>query len=150
MGLSHIAIRAIDLKKSVDFYTNELGLKIVEQVTPIPGETIVRLADKETGQKLVIMHYSEDCKAYTPYKMDGVELDHIMFEVNDARKVYEDLVKNGVPVATAIMEFERPEGMFTTGFVKDPNGIWIGFRSVVEKKKKDNKKGTAEKMERTP
>ena len=66
---------------------------------------------------------------YTPYKMDGVELDHLMFVVKDAKKTFEEFVKKGAPIAMDLMERKTADGDFAMGFVKDPNGIWIGFRS---------------------
>jgi uncharacterized glyoxalase superfamily protein PhnB len=68
---------------------------------------------------------------YTPYRENGSELDHLMFEVKDAKKLYEKLVAKGAPVATELWE----HGGMTMGYVKDPNGIWIGLRSERKKKK---------------
>jgi lactoylglutathione lyase len=129
MGLNYVAIRVIDLDRSLKFYTEDLGLTIVEKHSYMPGEQVVSLLDKETGQRLNLMYYAEDCKLYTPYKMDGVELDHIMFEVKDAKKTFQELVKKGAPVAMDIMERKTDDGNFAMGLIKDPNGIWIGFRS---------------------
>jgi lactoylglutathione lyase len=129
MGLEYTSIRVMDLEKSLNFYTKDMGLEITGKRSYMPGEQIVSLADKETGQKLNLMHYSEDCKLYTPYKLDGVELDHLMFEVKDAKKTFQKLVKKGAPVAMDIMERKTADGNFAMGMIKDPNGIWIGLRS---------------------
>lgn len=124
----------MDLDKSLKFYTEDLGLKVVEKRSPIPGEDVVSLIDEESGQKLVLMYYAEDCKLYTPWKMDGVELDHLSFEVEDAKKTYGEFIKNGAPAATELMERKTDDGDFAMGFVKDPNGIWVGFRSLTKNK----------------
>ena len=129
MGLLYTSIRVLDLKKSLDFYTKDMGLKIVDKRSYMPGEQIISLLDKETGQRLNLMHYSEGCKLYTPYKLDGVELDHLMFDVKNAKKTFQKLVKKGAPIAMDIMERETPGGNFAMGMIKDPNGIWIGLRS---------------------
>ena len=134
MGLSYVAFRAKDLKKSLKFYTKDLGLKIIDQRSYMPGEQVVSLLDKATGQRLNMMYYAKNCKLYTPYKMDGVELDHLMFIVKDAKKDFDRLVKGGAPVARDLMERETPEGTIKMGFVKDPSGIWIGFRSQSKKR----------------
>jgi lactoylglutathione lyase len=135
MGLSYVAIRVIDLEKSLKFYTEDLGLKIVEKHSFMPGEQVISLLDEETGQRLNMMYYAEDCKLYTPYKMDGVELDHLMFVVKDAKKTFEEFVKKGAPVAWNLVERKTDDGVFAMGMVKDPNGIWIGFRSQSSDKK---------------
>jgi lactoylglutathione lyase len=129
MGLEYIAIRVIDLDKSLKFYSEDLGLKIVGKHSYMPGEQVISLLDEATGQRLNLMYYAEDCKLYTPYKMDGVELDHLLFEVKDAKKTFQEFVNNGAPVARDLMERKTADGEFAMGFVKDPNGIWIGFRS---------------------
>ena len=106
-----------------------LGLKLIGRRSPIPGEEIVSLEDKSTKQRINLMWYSKSCTIYTPWKEDGVELDHLMFEVDDAKKAYNKMVKAGAPVAMKLREFESKGKRIAMGFVKDPNGIWIGFRS---------------------
>jgi len=139
MGLSYVAIRVIDMDRSLKFYTEDLGLKIVEKHSYMPGEQVVSLLDEATGQRLNLMYYAEDCQLYTPYKLDGVELDHLMFVVDDAKKTFEEFVKNGAPVAWELRERKTDDGEFAMGFVKDPNGIWIGFRSQTKGKNVSSK-----------
>ena len=129
MGLSYTSIRVKNVKKSTEFYTKRLGLKLIGRRSPIPGEEIVSLEDKSTKQRINLMWYSKSCAIYTPWKEDGVELDHLMFEVDDAKKAYNKMVKAGAPVAMKLREFESKGKRIAMGFVKDPNGIWIGFRS---------------------
>jgi len=129
MVLAYTSIRVKDLKKSVDFYTKYLGMKIVGRKSWVPGEKIVMLLSKGTGQRINLMYFAKNCMWYTPYKENGSGLDHLMFEVDDAKKLYEKLVAKGAPVATELWG----HGGMTMGYVKDPNGIWIGLRS--EKKK---------------
>jgi catechol 2,3-dioxygenase-like lactoylglutathione lyase family enzyme len=130
MGLSYMSIRVKNMKKSLDFY-KKMGLKVVGRRSPIPHEEIVMLEDKKTHQRLNLMWYGKKCKWYTPYKMNGVELDHLMFEVKDAKKEYQKLLKKGAPKATDL--WEGKERMM--GLVKDPNGIWVGVMSQVKAKK---------------
>lgn len=124
MGLLYTSIRVKDLDKSLKFYTKSLGMRIVERRSWIPGEKTVVLVSGDTKQKIRLMWYSKTCRLYTPYKENGVELDHLLFEVKDAKKAYDKLVKEGAPVAMKLFE----NGV-TMGFVKDPNGIWIGLIS---------------------
>ncbi len=124
MGLIYTSVRVKDLKKSVDFYTKYLGMRVVGKRSWVPGERVVMLLAKDSGQHLNLMHFSKSCMHYTPYKT-GSELDHLMFDVADAKKLYVKLVANGAPVAMKLWE----EKGFAMGFVKDPNGIWIGLRS---------------------
>jgi catechol 2,3-dioxygenase-like lactoylglutathione lyase family enzyme len=125
MGLLYTSIRVKDLKKSLAFYTKVMGLKIIGRRSAVPGEKIVNLEDRATKQRLNLMWYAKSCRWYVPYKMNGVELDHLMFEVKDARKAYARLVRRGAPAATKLFEGKER----TMGLVKDPNGIWIGVMS---------------------
>lgn len=129
MGLAYTAIRVKDMKKSVQFYTKDMGLKVIGKRTPIPGEEVVLLEDKSTKQRLNLMWYSKSCRIYTPWKENGVELDHLLFTVKDAKKAYNALVKKGFPVAFKLIEREHDGKKLTMGFVKDYNGIWVGVRS---------------------
>ena len=133
MALRYIAIRVKNMDESLKFYTEDLGLKFIEERSYMPGERVASLVDEETGQKLTMMYYAEDCKLYTPWKEDGVELDHLSFEVEDAKKIFDELAKKGAPVAWDLTERKTDDGVFKMGFVKDPNGIWIGLRSQHKK-----------------
>lgn len=128
MGLLYTSIRVRDLKASIDFYVKHFGMKIVGRRSWVPGEKIVMLLSKDSGQHLNLIWFSKSCMHYKPYE-SGDELDHLMFEVKDARKLYEELVANGAPVA---MELHEDEDV-AIGFVKDPDGIWIGLRSENKK-----------------
>lgn len=130
MKLVYTSIRVKDLKKSVDFYTKNFGMKIVGRKSWVPGEKIVMLLSKGSGQRINLMYFAKSCMWYTPYKENGSELDHLMFEVEDAKKLYKKLVAGGTPAATELWEHD---GM-AMGYVKDPNGIWVGMRS--ERKRK--------------
>ena len=136
MKLNYVAIRVMDMDKSLKFYTENLGFKFIEERSYMPGERVASLVDEESGQRLNMMYYAEDCKLYTPWKMDGVELDHLSFEVEDAKKTFNELVKKGASVAWDLVERKTDDGVFAMGFVKDPNGIWIGLRS--QSKSKNN------------
>ena len=135
MKLSYIAIRVKNMDESLKFYTENLGLKFIEERSYMPGERVASLVDEGSGQKLNMMYYAEDCKLYTPWKEDGVELDHLSFEVDDAKKKFNEMVAKGSPVAMDLRERDTDDGHFAMGFVKDPNGIWIGFRSQSKNKK---------------
>ena len=130
MELNYTSIRVKDLKKSVEFYTKYLGMKVVGRKSWVPGEKIVMLLSKGSKQRINLMYFAKNCMWYTPYK-SGSELDHLMFEVDDAKKLYGKLVEEGAPAATEIWEHD---GM-SMGYVKDPNGIWVGVRSESKKRK---------------
>ena len=126
MGLAYTSIRVTNLKRSTDFYTKLMGMKIIGRRSFVPGEKIVMLVSPDTKQRLSIMYFSKNCMWYTPYKKDGSELDHLLFEVRDAKKAYQKLIASGAPPAT---ELWGQNGRYM-GYVKDPDGIWVGVRSA--------------------
>ena len=54
-------------------------------------------------------------------------------EVPLSMGIVDEFVKKGAPVAFDLMERDTKNGHFAMGMVKDPNGIWIGFRSMSPK-----------------
>ncbi len=125
MGLIYASIRVRDVKKSLAFYVKKLGMKEVERKSYMPGETVITLVSEDTGQQMRLMHYTKSCRLYTPYKLDGVELDHLTFRVKDAAKLYKKLVASGAPSAMPLWAGKEA----TLGYIKDPDGIWIGLIS---------------------
>ena len=123
MGLLYTSIRVKDVKKSLAFYMKNFGMKEIARKSYMPGETVITLISPDTKQQMRMMHYTKSCKLYSPWKEDGVELDHLTFKVKDAKKLYNALVKRGAPIASPLWEGEQ----VTMGYVKDPNGIWVGL-----------------------
>jgi hypothetical protein len=70
------------------------------------------------------MYYSKKFEHYKTYEK-GDEMDHLMFSVPDAKKTYSMLIRKGAKAATKLWE----RNGFSMGFVKDPDGIWVGLRS---------------------
>ncbi len=131
MGLIYASIRTRNLNKSVDFYTRAMGLKVVDRMNRFPGEKTVTLEDRGTGQKLRLMWYGKNFHLYKPYEK-GDEMDHLMFKVNNAEKEYRRLTRRGAPVAMKLFKNDR----IAMGFVKDPDGIWVGLMSMPKRKSK--------------
>jgi lactoylglutathione lyase len=112
-------IRVRDLKKSLDFYTKALGMKVVSKGTMPHGGKWVHLRGKGSEQTLELNWYPEGSRFYTGYTT-GEELDHLAFKVKDAKKAYQQLLSKGaMPAVTP----KQSKG--TEVYVKDPDGIWI-------------------------
>jgi len=112
-------MRVRDLKKSLDFYTKALGMKVVSKGTMPHGGKWVHLRGKGSQQTLELNWYPEGSRFYTEYTA-GEELDHIAFKVKNVRKAYEQLISRG---ATPALLPKESKG--TEVYVKDPDGIWI-------------------------
>ena len=120
MKLVYIGIRVTDLKRSIKFYTRAMGLKVSHRGHMHHGGQFVNLVDKVTGQHVELNWYPKRSKFYKPYR-SGEELDHIGFQVEDARESFSELVSEGA--RPAVKPFY--DGGWWMGFVQDPDGIWI-------------------------
>jgi catechol 2,3-dioxygenase-like lactoylglutathione lyase family enzyme len=72
---------------------------------------------------LELNFYEEESPFYAPY-LNGEDLDHIAFDVEDLEDAVSDLKKKGVEVAVEPYQIGVSLG-WKEAFVKDPNGIWI-------------------------
>ena len=120
MKLVYIGIRVTDLKRSIKFYTRAMGLKVSHRGHMHHGGQFVNLVDRVTGQHLELNWYPKRSTFYKPYR-NGEELDHIGFQVEDAREIFSALVSAGA--RPAVKPFY--DGGWWMAFVKDPDGIWI-------------------------
>jgi lactoylglutathione lyase len=115
----YTGIRVRDLKKSLDFYTRVIGLKVVHRGRMPHGGKYVHLRGRGSKQTLELNWYPKGTRFYTEYVV-GEELDHLAFTVKDVKKAFKELVKAGADPAVSP---EDSKG--TEVFVKDPDGIWI-------------------------
>lgn len=115
----YTGIRVRDLDRSLDFYTNVLGMKVIEGGTMPHGGRFVHLRTPGSQQRLELNWYPRGSRFYSGYR-GGEELDHLAFVVDDVRKAFKELVRKGAEVA---VDPAHSEG--TEVYVKDPDGIWI-------------------------
>lgn len=115
----YTGIRVRDLDRSLDFYTNVLGMKVIGGGTMPHGGRFVHLRTPGSQQRLELNWYPRGSRFYSGYR-GGEELDHLAFVVDDVRKAFKELVRKGAEVA---VDPAHSEG--TEVYVKDPDGIWI-------------------------
>ena len=119
----YAGIRVRDLKRSLDFYTKAVGMKVVNKGTMPHGGKFVQLRGKDSKQTLELNWYPPGSKFYSEYVV-GEEMDHLAFVVKDAAKAYKELISKG---ATSAVSPKESKG--TEVYVKDPDGIWIELLS---------------------
>jgi lactoylglutathione lyase len=117
---TYVGIRVADLRKSVDFYTKLLGMKVKGRgkVEQTKGET-VGLESEEGGFNLELNYYEKESPYYVAYVV-GEGLDHLAFNVDDLSKALEEARSSGYEV---ISEMKADGSRWA--YIKDPNGIWI-------------------------
>jgi len=115
----YTGIRVRDLDRSLTFYTNVLGMRVIGGGTMPHGGRYVHLRTPGSQQRLELNWYPKGSRFYAPYRA-GEEMDHLAFVVDDVRKAYRELVRKGAQPA---VDPAHSEG--TEVYVKDPDGVWI-------------------------
>jgi lactoylglutathione lyase len=120
--LLHTMIRVFDLDKSIDFYTNKLGMKLLRKKDYPSGEftlAFVGYGDEESNAVIELTH---NWGQKEPYQI-GTAFGHLAIGVPDIYGTCETLAKDGVKIP-------RPPGPMKHGgsviaFIEDPDGYKI-------------------------
>ena len=112
----YTGIHVTNLERSIQFYTKELGMKLLFK-TKIKetGGKVAWLKSPQSKQLLELNWYPKR------YRFGGHSgLDHLCFEVDDANKYFNKLSKRHVAPIKPFLE-----GRWVLAYVKDPDGNWI-------------------------
>ena len=122
----YTGIRVKNMEQSIAFYTEILGMKLVERekTPPTEGE-VATLRSPDSEQLLELNWYKEGSRFGTPY-VNGSEVDHLAFGVEDLTQWVSSLEKKGVKILVRPREIGADVG-WNEAFIEDPNGIWIEF-----------------------
>jgi lactoylglutathione lyase len=126
--LLHTMIRVFDLEKSIAFYTDHLGMKLLRRKDYPTGEftlAFVGYGDEESNAVIELTH---NWGQKEPYQL-GTAFGHLAVGVPDIYGTCERLAKAGVKIP-------RPPGPMKHGgsviaFIEDPDGYKI---ELIEKK----------------
>ena len=123
MRLLHTMIRVGDLERSIAFYTDVLGMKVLRRRDYPDGRFTLAFVGygDESEQAVIELTHNWDTKAYEI----GNGFGHIAVSVPDAYKACADVTAKGGKVT-------RPAGPMKHGgsviaFVEDPDGYKIEF-----------------------
>jgi lactoylglutathione lyase len=115
MRFLHTMVRVSDLEKSVEFYTNKLGLQELHRYDVPAGRfTLVFLAAPGNELAQVELTYNWDPEVYT----GGRNFGHLAYEVEDIYATCQALMDKGVTI-------NRPPRDGRMAFVRSPDAISI-------------------------
>ena len=116
----YVGIRVTDLERSVDFYTNILGMKVSgrSKIEQTKGETVGLQTEKD-GFTLELNYYEKNSPYNTKYVV-GEGLDHLAFKVVDLGKALEEAKEAG---HRTILQMKADGGCWA--YIEDPDGNWI-------------------------
>lgn len=123
MRILHTMLRVGNLEKSLEFYTQVLGMKLLRRKDYSDGKftlAFVGYQDEANGTVLELTHNWDTSE----YDLGG-GFGHIAIEVDDAYRACEDTKKLGGNVTREAGPMKH--GTTVIAFVEDPDGYKIEF-----------------------
>jgi len=123
MRILHTMIRVGDLDRSIAFYSEVLGMKILRR-KDYPGGRFTNVFvgyDDESQSAVLELTHNWDTKSYDL----GTGYGHVAIEVDDAYKACEAVKKRGGKVTREAGPMKH--GTTVIAFVEDPDGYKIEF-----------------------
>ena len=114
MKYLHAMIRVADIKKSLQFYQEMLGLKLLRHKDYEAGRFSLYYLASQEGEPEIELTYNWDKAEYT----NGNSFGHLAFAVENIYELCQKLEDSGVTIL-------RPPRDGHMAFVKDPSGISI-------------------------
>ena len=123
MRLLHTMIRVGDLQRSIDFYTQVLGMRLLRKSDYPSGRFTNAFVgyDDESRAAVLELTHNWDTKAYDM----GSGFGHVAVEVEDAYKACDEVKKRGGKVSREPGPMKH--GTTVIAFVEDPDGYKIEF-----------------------
>ena len=136
----HTGFVVKDLEKSVDFYTNVLGLQLalrmerqgefINQVLDFPDAHIKgAMVDKGEGHQLELIQYLNPASGLGGISRNDLGASHLAFFVDDLDKFYLETKERG-------LRFNNPPASLSDNhghmlrkamYAQDPDGNWLEF-----------------------
>lgn len=141
--MNHTGFIVADLDKSVDFYTNVMGLKIVRRIERDGGpisqvlaypDTHIKAAllglEGEEGHILELIQYINPQSAERPTEERAVlGASHLAFNVTDMQATFAKLLEAGAKELNAPVEVSPGR---IVCYLQDPDGNWIELLDIAE------------------
>jgi lactoylglutathione lyase len=123
MRLLHTMIRVGDLQRSIDFYTQVLGMRLLRKSDYPSGRFTNAFVgyDDESRAAVLELTHNWDTKSYDM----GSGFGHVAVEVEDAYKACDEVKKRGGRVTREPGPMKH--GTTVIAFVEDPDGYKIEF-----------------------
>lgn len=140
-GYRHTGIIVKDMQRSVFFYRDILGLKVMqdfwdgsEYINRISGleDASVHMVQLKAmdGTVIELLDYASHPTNLMPQPIHNVGACHVAFRVASAEEAYRRLTEAGVhPISEPVLS---SEGIAKVFFCRDPNSVRIEFVEMVE------------------
>lgn len=123
MRILHTMIRVGDLQRSIDFYTQVLGMRVLRKSDYPSGRFTNVFVGYEDESKAAVLELTHNWDTQS-YDM-GNGFGHVALEVDDAYKACDEVRKRGGKVTREPGPMKH--GTSVIAFVEDPDGYKIEF-----------------------
>jgi lactoylglutathione lyase len=123
MRILHTMLRVGDLKRSLDFYTNVLGMQILRQKDYPDGRFTLAFVGYGSEDQEAVLELTHNWDTAN-YEL-GTGYGHVALEVEDAQKACEEVKNRGGRVTREAGPMKH--GSTIIAFVEDPDGYKIEF-----------------------
>ncbi|HTV94043.1 MAG TPA: VOC family protein [Verrucomicrobiae bacterium] len=114
----HTSIFVNNMDESIDFYTNKLGLKLLDGPFHYPGNADMAFVGNDWNAYIELVYDLED---HPPYTI-GNRYEHLAIEADGELEPYiAQLRERGVKILKDA--YKSPSGTRAIAFIEDPNGI---------------------------
>jgi glyoxylase I family protein len=120
--IHHTAIICSDYQKSKNFYTQILGLNVIQEI--YREERCSYKLDLALNGSFIIELFSFPNTPKRPSRPESCGLRHLAFEVNDIEQTRAFLVRNNIPSETIRIDTYTGKQFF---FIADPDDLPIEF-----------------------
>jgi len=120
-NFDHLAITVSDLEKSVEFYRDILGFRVLGKLVQDNGNFVIVYLDM--GDKVLeLFNFTEKGKYLTTQNDKDMGIKHFAFKVKSVDQAFKYLREKGVEFT---MEPNNAVGGVRIAFFKDPDNILI-------------------------
>ena len=123
MRILHTMLRVGDLKRSIEFYTNVLGMQVLRQKDYPDGRFTLAFVGYGAEDEQAVLELTHNWD--TPKYDLGTGYGHVALEVDDAYKACDEVKKRGGTVSREAGPMKH--GTTVIAFVEDPDGYKIEF-----------------------
>ncbi|HKU66902.1 MAG TPA: VOC family protein [Candidatus Baltobacteraceae bacterium] len=114
----HTSIFVNDMKETIDFYTEKLGMKLLDGPYHYPGNADMAFVGENWDAYIELVY---DLEEHPPYEI-GNRYEHLAIEVEgDLENYVAGLRAKGVKILKDVKK--SPGGSRAIAFIEDPNGI---------------------------
>ncbi len=133
-GMRHTGIVVSDIDRSIGFYGDLLGFKILKDNVEFGehidvflgmGNTVVRTVKMvlDTGDMVELLSYETNKRQGQTERINQVGCTHIAVTVDDLDYTYKNFLEQGVEFINP--PFFSPDGLVKVAFCRDPDGFFI-------------------------